>query len=524
MSVINTNVSATIATNALIRNERAMSTSMERLSTGLRINSAKDDAAGLAISSRMKAAVSGLEMAAKNANDAISMLEVAEGATLEISNMLIRMRELAVQSASGTYSDTDRDAMDLEFGALMSEMDRISKNTTWNTMSILNGADSAGAAVYNASADKTTVNIQLGANASQTMALEFKAWVPSVAVDMQATTASGTGSNGLDPQQTSTVTLKPLSNGDKLTIGGKVFTAAEDLTAAQAAEKFVASLEGNGNGIDGWTAQVDASNTSAIRFTSTANESVADLSVASSISADPTLLVTTQGADAGADADANPAVPEVATLTFKPLAKGQTVTVDGVTFTAAADLTASEAATAFHTAWDESDSASGLYTAAVSNEVVTFTAEEGGVKTDLDVASTQQTQALSAAVTEDFRKSESAFGDAILYWNDNGTAKAINIDTVGNSEFAIDQLDKAILGIATERAKYGAYMSRLEHSSDNLLNVAQNTDQSRSRIEDADYAVETSELARTQIISQASTAMLAQANQSKQSVLTLLQG
>ena len=191
MSVINTNVSATIATNALIRNERAMSTSMERLSTGLRINSAKDDAAGLAISSRMKAAVSGLEMAAKNANDAISMLEVAEGATLEISNMLIRMRELAVQSASGTYSDTDRDAMDLEFGALMSEIDRVSKNTTWNTMSILNGADSAGAAVYNASADKTTVNIQLGANASQSMGLEFKSWVPSVSVDMQALNADG---------------------------------------------------------------------------------------------------------------------------------------------------------------------------------------------------------------------------------------------------------------------------------------------------------------------------------------------
>ena len=114
---------------------------MERLSTGLRINSAKDDAAGLAISTRMRSEVSGLEMAAKNANDAISMLEVAEGATLEISNMLIRMRELAVQSASGTYSDNDRGALDLEFGALMSEIERIATNTTWNTMSILNGDD-----------------------------------------------------------------------------------------------------------------------------------------------------------------------------------------------------------------------------------------------------------------------------------------------------------------------------------------------------------------------------------------------
>ncbi|MGA1071950.1 MAG: flagellin, partial [Pseudohongiellaceae bacterium] len=115
----------------------------------------------------------------------------------------------------------------------------------------------------------------------------------------------------------------------------------------------------------------------------------------------------------------------------------------------------------------------------------------------------------------------SAFGEASLYWG-TGPA-AINIDTADAAEWAIDQLDKAILGASGERAKYGAYMSRLEHSSDNLLNVAQNTDQSRSRIEDADYAVETSELARTQIISQAATAMLAQANQAKQGVLQLLQ-
>jgi flagellin len=325
MSVINTNISATIATNALARNERQMSTAMERLSTGLRINSAKDDAAGLAISSRMKAIVSGLTMASKNANDAISMLEVAEGATLEISNMLIRMRELAVQSGSGTYSDTDRQALDLEFGALMTEIDRIAKNTTWNTMSILNGADDAnGVAVYDKDSTATTVQIQLGPNSSQTMELTFKSWVPSATDDADTTTAAGAG-----------------------------YTTAT----------------------------------------------------------------------------------------------GQDNAVDGA--------------------------------------------------------------------------NSSAFGAAVLSVN-GGTA--INISSVDNASFAIGQLDTAITGLATERAKYGAYMSRLEHSSDNLLNVAQNTDQSRSRIEDADYAVETSELARTQIIAQAGTAMLAQANQAKQTVLQLLQG
>jgi flagellin len=351
MSVINTNVSATIATNAMARNERQMSTAMERLSTGLRINSAKDDAAGLAISSRMKAVVSGLTMASKNANDAISMLEVAEGATLEISNMLIRMRELAVQSASGTYSDSDRDALDLEFGALMSEIDRIAKNTTWNTMSILNGGND----LTTAAATVSDLDIQLGADASQKMALSLKVWTPSVAVDMQAVTAagkdsSGAAANGLDPQSDGTVNDATKDNG----------------------------------------------------------------------------------------------------VYNKYLADGTTLS--------------------------------------------------------------------------DETQNQSAYGDAVLYWKNGNSVSAINIDSVANSEFAIDQLDKAILGVATERAKYGAYMSRLEHSSDNLLNVAQNTDQSRSRIEDADYAVETSELARTQIISQASTAMLAQANQSKQSVLQLLQG
>ena len=334
MSVINTNISATLAANAIRRNDRAMETAMERLSTGLRINSAKDDAAGLAVSTRMAAVVSGLQMASKNANDAISMLEVAEGATLEINNMLIRMRELAVQSASGTYSDTDREALNLEFGALIEEIDRIAKNTTWNTMSILDGGDATR--VTSAAAKVTSLNIQLGPDASQVMTVELKSWVPSTAIDVQSD-SKGTGANGVDP-----------SVDSALNVG----------------------------------------------------------------------------------------------------------------------------------------------------------------KFDSDVG------------TE--RANNTAFGGGSLFY---GTAPgtAIDIKNSANSSHAITQLDLAILGASNERARYGAYMSRLEHSSDNLLNVAQNTDQSRSRIEDADYAIETSELARTQIISQAATAMLAQANQAKQNVLSLLQ-
>ena len=322
MTVINTNVSATLASNAINRNDRAMTTSMERLSTGLRINSASDDAAGLAIAARMRSQVDGLEQASRNANDGISMIQVAEGAVSEISNILGRMKELAVQSASGTYSATDRTALNLEFQQLITEVDRIAKNTTWNGMTILDG----GGTFTHTGAAAESIALQVGAGSGQTMSVDFKSWVPGVA------------------------------------------WAAEDSVV-------LANAAGDNDSTNAKTAYGDA------------------------------ILAY----DAGAD-DAN-----------------------------------------------------------------------------------------------------------------DGDEAYIDITTAANATAVIAQMDKAITAAAAERATYGAYINRLEHASDNLLNVAQNTDSSRSQIEDADYAAETSELARTQIIAQASTAMLAQANQSKQSVLALLQ-
>jgi flagellin len=348
MSVINTNIAGKIATNAIIRNDRLQEIAMERLSTGLRINSAKDDAAGLAISERMRAEVSGLEMATRNANDGISLLETAEGATLEIANILQRMRELAVQSASGTYSNTDREALDLEFGQLMTEIQRIASQTTWNTMSILNGNDVTTSAVT-----VTNVNIQLGKNTAQTMALALKSFDPRNAIRATAVMQ----------------TLTPV----------RAFTAGATVAAAA-------------------------------------------------------------------------------------------TTVSG-----------------FNTLGNDNH------------------------------------QANDAANTKTIDTDTTAFGSAVLFAGNAAAADTrIDIMTQDNSGYALTQLDLAITAVSAERAKYGAYISRLQHAGDNLLNVAQNQDQSRSRIEDADYAIETSELARTQIIAQASTAMLAQANQAKQTVLTLL--
>ena len=316
MTVINTNTSSMVARDAIQRNDRAMATAMERLSTGSRINTAKDDAAGLAIAERMKSQVSGLNMAGRNANDAISLLQTVDGAAAEISNMLSRMYELAVQSVSGTYTATDRTALDLEFGALMEEINDIAERTEWNGNTIMD-------ATYDGTSDANadSLMVQLGAGASQTMRIEIKDW---------RTTAS-----------------------------------------------------------------VDANQ---------ANEEAAG---------------------------------------------------DGV------------------------DSADSAY----------------------------QTSA----------------GNSALVHNGGAESDRIKVNTAAAAAVAITNLKNALDAAAAERAQYGAYISRLQHAADNLQNVSTNTSASVSRIADADYATETTELARTQIISQASTAMLAQANQVKQTVLALLQ-
>ena len=152
-------MNASVAQNALVRNERAMNTAMERLSTGQRINSASDDAAGLAIASRMTSQIRGLETGIRNANDAISMISTADGALVEVTNMLQRMRELTLQAANGTTTEADRNYLNSEYANLISEIDRIAQNTQWNGKALLNHATTAS----------STVAYQVGANGGQTI-------------------------------------------------------------------------------------------------------------------------------------------------------------------------------------------------------------------------------------------------------------------------------------------------------------------------------------------------------------------
>jgi flagellin len=168
MPVINTNVSALYSQNAMKVNARAMSTAMEQLSTGSRVNSAKDDAAGLAIGQNMTSQIRGLNQAVRNANDGINMMQTAEGAMVEQSNMLQRMRELAVQSSNGTYSSAQRGYLDTEFSKLIDQIDNIANQTTWNDQVLLNGTSNIGI-----SGTSGTFDFQVGATAGQTISLEI---------------------------------------------------------------------------------------------------------------------------------------------------------------------------------------------------------------------------------------------------------------------------------------------------------------------------------------------------------------
>ncbi|MAJ80943.1 MAG: flagellin [Porticoccaceae bacterium] len=386
MATINTNMAANIASNSMTRNERSMSSTMERLSTGLRINSAKDDAAGLAISSKMTSQIRGLNQAVRNANDAISMIQVAEGAMKEVTNMFQRMRELAVQSISDSNTANDRTALNNEFVQLNAEIQRVAGNTQWNGTNILDG-------------DSTSTTFQVGANASQTIDVDFG------------------------------------------TLGANITSS---VTYAQAAT--------------GATAVVD--------FTGTFK-----------------------------DGDQ---------IVFKTEA-GNTIKID-VNSTLAGHL--------------NSTNSSGTGTAAaVTGYTLAASTSAGNVETSVAVANNGNLTITGATEsgTASFTISDVSVG--------RGTQEAVNTADITDSTkaaSALGTLDDAIKAVNSTRAGLGASMSRLEYASDNLQNVAQNTSSARSRVLDADYAAETTELARTQIIQQAATAMLAQANQSQQAVLSLL--
>ena len=437
MSVINTNVSASIARNAIQRNEGQMTQAMERLSTGMRINSAADDAAGLAISAKFANQIAGLNQAARNANDGISMVQTAEGAFIEVGDMLQRMRQLAVQAASETYEAADRKALDLEFQALANEIVNISNTTTWNGANLLDGtAGTAG------SSDFRKIKVQSGANANQT-----------VDVDFGMLLADAVDSNGENAVEKSSGELTHnAANGS--------FTNTITAGTTTAKNKHVIAIANTGS--------IEINDV--LMFTLQENDGVTRHNIAVDLDKTKlTALTSTTNTEWSADARISGGVTSAGVMGFK---------VDGTT---AMGVKISSSATA--------------------NSI-----EVESISTDAD--STE--------------KNNFKIFDMRVVRGDVSALMGVNVGTQALATSAITALDAAQTSVNSQRASLGSYISRFEHASLNLANISNNMVASRSRIADADYASETTELARTQIIQQASTAMLAQANAAKSSVMALL--
>jgi len=406
MTVINTNTSATIAANALMRNDRAMTDAMERLSTGKRINNAGDDAAGLAIASRMTSQIEGLQQAARNAGDAISMIQTADGAFGEITSILQRMREITVQASSATNSTVDIAALNTEFGGLRDEVSSIVEYTRWNDRALLNG-----------SIDPTTTT------------------------------------KAVDDLVITQVTLRALNQAND-----SIVITDSDGTTISITNALIADTPANNYG---------------------------DATLVHLATAINTAIDATDGFDGMlATVDGNGII-----FTQDVAATGKIVSANKIT--SAVDQGALGA--------------------------VTRTTEDGSDDVSFQIGSNS-----AQSVTVDFGD----FKMSAVTGNDFGVNFQTDLTISNNtdSNTAMGYIDTAITAVNTRRASLGAAISRLEHAIDNLSNNAVNTEASRSRIMDADYAAESTELARTQIIQQAGTAMLAQANQRAQGVLQLLKG
>ena len=410
MTTINTNTSASIAAKALTQNDRLMNDAMERLSTGKRINNAGDDAAGLAITSRMTTHIDGLEQAARNANDAIGMIQVADGALSEITGILQRMREITVQASSATYTAADIGMIAKEFDQLRNEVSNIVSYTEWNGTALLDG----------------NVNSAGGVNK---------------AVDTLSVTAAQ---------------LQAIGNDD----------AAEfNLTD-------------------------DQGNTLTVTKARVATAGATDWS-------DATLAEAATAINAAIDAD----------TTFAQMV----VTVDGDSLVFTQDVA----------------NAGGIVSAAGKSDATTSL---GQIGTGVVRTTNSGSDTVSFQIGTDVNQTLSVdFGTLAMTGatgNDFGAnfTNTLTVSTNADSNTAMGYIDSAIDAVNNRRATLGAAIGRLEHTVDNLENNAVNHAASRSQILDADYAAETTELARTQIIQQAGTAMLAQANQKSQSVLQLLKG
>ena len=468
--IINTNISSLTAQRNATRTQNDLSTAIQRLSSGLRINSAKDDAAGLAISDRMTAQIRGTNQAARNANDGISLAQVAEGALGSVTGNLQRIRELAVQSANATNSASDRAALQQEVAQLTTEIDRVATQTQFNGLNLLDGTF-------------TAQQFQVGANAGQTITVAGIASARTSALGISYT-ATVTGA----------VTTAPLAAGQLILNGNPIQASAAGTAATQTADSA-------------WSI-AQAINASQGGVVATANAVTVAGAAPGAFGAIAAGTVTINGVDIGAVAAGGSAIVQganvAAAVNAVSAATGVTAVANGatgaVTLTAADGRNVVIAGTQTNTG----------FTNGTTRGTLTL-ATSGVNPAPITIAGTAPASAgLTAGTT-----SSTLTGTAI---------SLVDISTVAGANTALSSVDAALQTINSSRAALGAVQNRFSSTIENLQTASENLSASRSRIQDADFAAETAALSRAQVLQQAGTAMVAQANQLPQLVLQLLKG
>ena len=463
---INTNISSLTAQRNATRTQNDLSTAIARLSSGLRINSARDDAAGLAISERFTAQIRGLNQAARNANDGISLAQVAEGGLGSVGSNLQRMRELAVQSANATNSSSDRAALQQEVAQLTAEIDRVATQTQFNGLNLLDGTF-------------TAQQFQVGANAGQTISIS----------GIGSTRASALGASYTATLLSGQVSATALTAG-ALSLNGVAIQATSAGT-------------GNGQTADSAWAVAQAINASQGTVLATANATAVTGAAPAANGAIAANTFQINGVNIGAIADGGSVAGQASNVVTAINAISAATGVSAVVGAGnAVNLTAA-------------DGRQVAVTGTVTNTGLTAAVTRGTVS-----LSTSSTQGIVAAGTA---PANGGFTAGTTPSTLTGTAISnVDISTMSGANAALSAIDAALTTVNSERAKLGAIQNRFSSTIENLQTGSENLSASRSRIQDADFAAETAALARAQVLQQAGTAMIAQANQLPQQVLQLL--
>lgn len=495
--VINTNIASLNAQRNLNMSQKAQATAIQRLSSGLRINSAKDDAAGLAISDRMTAQIRGLDQAARNANDGVSLAQTAEGALSQSGALLQRMRELAIQSANASNSASDRAALQSEVNQIKDELNRVASTTTFNGLKILDGT-------------YQNQKFQVGANANETIGVSM-AGVAATDLANYAITGVNTSASQGTGQATAAATGLPANNTiatQTVTVSGAKGTANVSVAAGDSAFT-VASKVNAQSGTTGVTAKADNTVTlNALSENTTVTITLGSGGTTATVSA----AVTTTDLSA-----LSKAINNVTGTT------GITAEVSGGTLT----LKQADGKDIRLADFGVTDGGGTIAVTGLGADAVTLT--DGGADTDSTIVSgrvvfsSSETYSVSSSVAN----SAGSIVDAAAATAVSATAdlvSAIDIGTATGAQNALDVVDSALSRVNGIRADLGAVQTRFELAINNLQTTSENLAAARSRIVDADFAAETANLTRAQILQQAGVAMLAQANALPQNVLALLRG